>query len=331
MERITRVSLTGFRGVREGAVDGLVDVNVLVGRNNSGKSTVVEAILRVAELLSSGRHDVADRSRGERLAALRSEPPWHPAMVHRNGPGPGRIELHTTDSPPLWMTFTATGAIDRNTVAPCCCANTTCFWPRDAYDAAIEKALWGDALRARRDKALAKHLSTIFGMDIESIQLPPDGRAVLLFPTHGLPLDSQGDGARAAFRALTLLGALNNTTLLMEEPECHQHPGSLKRFAQAITQLAKENSVQLILTTHSSECVGAFLDASTEVNSESAVFHLALRDGVLDARKLDAPTVATLAETGTDVRFLSLYGARRSSRPARWWCETVSQRRRSSS
>lgn len=307
MERITTVSLTGFRGVREGAVDGLVDVNVLVGRNNSGKSTVVEAILRVAEQLSRGGHDVAGRSRGERLAALRSEPAWHPAMLHRNGPGPGRIELHTTDSPPLWMTFTATGDIDRSHF-PACCANATCFWPRDGYDREIEKALWGDALRARRDKALAKHLSTIFGMEVESIQLPPDGRPVLLFPTHGLPLDSQGDGARAAFRALTLLGALNNTTLMMEEPECHQHPGSLKRFAQAITRLARENSVQLILTTHSSECVGAFLEASAEVNSESAVFHLALRDGVLDARKLDAPTVATLAETGTDVRFLSLYG-----------------------
>jgi AAA15 family ATPase/GTPase len=36
-----------FRGVRERAVREFADVNRLVGRNNSGKATVVEAIHRV--------------------------------------------------------------------------------------------------------------------------------------------------------------------------------------------------------------------------------------------------------------------------------------------
>ena len=48
MIRLQSLSISNFRGVREGKIDGFTDVNVLVGRNNSGKTTVVEAITRAA-------------------------------------------------------------------------------------------------------------------------------------------------------------------------------------------------------------------------------------------------------------------------------------------
>jgi hypothetical protein len=41
---ITSVSIANFRGVRQGAVEGLAPISILVGPNNMGKSTVLEAI-----------------------------------------------------------------------------------------------------------------------------------------------------------------------------------------------------------------------------------------------------------------------------------------------
>ncbi len=41
---ITSVSIENFRGVREGKVEGLAPISILVGPNNAGKSTVLEAI-----------------------------------------------------------------------------------------------------------------------------------------------------------------------------------------------------------------------------------------------------------------------------------------------
>jgi hypothetical protein len=35
------ISLNRFRGVQSGTVRGLTDVNLLIGRNNSGKTTVL--------------------------------------------------------------------------------------------------------------------------------------------------------------------------------------------------------------------------------------------------------------------------------------------------
>ena len=40
---ISRISIKGFRGIREGVVEGLSQFTVLIGRNGSGKSSILEA------------------------------------------------------------------------------------------------------------------------------------------------------------------------------------------------------------------------------------------------------------------------------------------------
>ena len=120
-----------------------------------------------------------------------------------------------------------------------------------------------------------------------------------------LPLDVQGDGTRSAMRGLIVLSLLKGTLFLMEEPECHQHPGSLERFAQAICRQAREQEVQILISTHSAECVRAFLKGADTAGSEGAVFHLTLRASfgrvddahrhLSDMDRLYLSTVETLA------------------------------------
>jgi AAA15 family ATPase/GTPase len=45
---IQSISIQNFRGIRESELKDFADVNVFVGRNNSGKTTVLEAISRLA-------------------------------------------------------------------------------------------------------------------------------------------------------------------------------------------------------------------------------------------------------------------------------------------
>src|SRR5438105_3551743 len=61
MIRVKSVQINRFRGIREGAVRDFADVNLLVGRNNSGKSTVVEAIHRLAASASDNPPDPIGR------------------------------------------------------------------------------------------------------------------------------------------------------------------------------------------------------------------------------------------------------------------------------
>ena len=78
-------------------------------------------------------------------------------------------------------------------------------------------------------------------------------------------------------------------------------------MAAAICGQAKESDTQLLITTHSIECLRAFLDGSAAAGSSFAVQHLALTGGKLVARRLDAGTVGGLLRTGVDVREFDLY------------------------
>ena len=136
----------------------------------------------------------------------------------------------------------------------------------------------------------------------------PNNQLVVLFDEYSLPLDSQGDGTRAALRTLIVLAMMQDSLLMLEEPECHQHPGSLERFSLALCRLAKAQRVQLIVSTHSVECARAFMSGAATAGSEAAIFHLTLEEGRQDARRLSPEAVETLTSTGVDVRFLDLYG-----------------------
>lgn len=187
-------------------------------------------------------------------------------------------------------------------------ARAVAFLPGDACNLEIERDSWPAVLAPRKDKLLIASINEIFGLQVEQFQLPPDGRLLLLLPDRAIPLDAQGAGTRAAVRCLIRLALAEHALFVVEHPENHQHPGSLRRLAAAICRQAKDSDTQVIVTTHSMECVRAFLDGSGAAGSSFAVQHLALADGKLTVRTLDAETVRGLDRTGVDVREFDLYG-----------------------
>jgi predicted ATPase len=89
---ITSVAIEGFRGVREGAVEGLAPISILVGPNNTGKSTVLEAIAAVG--LGGDARGVAGlllRRGGPPLNAL-ARTVWHGAKQASVSVGVGGAE-----------------------------------------------------------------------------------------------------------------------------------------------------------------------------------------------------------------------------------------------
>lgn len=326
MVRLETISIQRFRGICEGKVEGFADVNLFVGRNNSGKTTVAEAIAWVAAI-ASFRHRTGGSGWGTDPIG---RPPFHVFSNARNQPIEPSAELWYRQDQKSPIVVSA--KIDTETIGFSLEETTksaaeigsrdtpiqpklvwhfahhlAVFRPPDAVSHSIERNLWSRLLASRRDKALTQALNEIFGLGLEQMQLPPDGRLMLLFPDYSLPLDVQGDGTRAALRCLMFLSSLDGTLFILEEPEDHQHPGSLERFARAVCKLARAQEVQLLITTHSSECVRAFLGAAKDAGSTSAVHHLKLDNGLLDARHLDAPAVESLLASGVDVRWLDLY------------------------
>jgi energy-coupling factor transporter ATP-binding protein EcfA2 len=327
MIRLKSIQIGNFRGIREGAVRDFADVNILVGRNNSGKSTVVEAIHRLATSAVVSAVDPLDRGIVVWSMARGEDRPLPDVLWYRlelNATISIVAQVGTVDRPAaetIGLTISRQGSNPTPTIQWSWggqsgagkdeignfLSRTTLFRPPDAQNSDIERRLWSRIIGPRHDKTLATAFNTVFNQNAESYTLN-DQKLWVLFPKHSVPLDSQGEGNRAAVRCLMMLAVLQKTMFIAEEPGCHQHPGSLERFAQAVCKLAKDQEVQLFLSTHSVECVRSFLKASGEVRSEAAVFHLKLDDGVLDATRLLPDAALTLLDTGVDLRFLDLYG-----------------------
>ena len=325
MIRLKSIEINNFRGIQKGLVGDFADVNILVGRNNSGKSTVIEAIHRLAVSVTGVALDpLARKSSVWRETRLENgdypRELWYKLDQHApislvGQIGEEKVEGFETVSltlnvigdhvSPDWNWNGRAGIIKKEKIEQFL-GQATVFRVLDLGNVLIERMLWPRIIGPRQDKALVAAINSIFNQDAESYTLL-DNKFWVLFPDRGVPLDSQGEGNRAALRCLMLLAVLKQSMFLVEEVECHQHPGSLERFAKAVCKMAKDNEVQLFLSTHSAECVRSFLDAAGEAGSKAVVFHLKLDNGVLDATALAPQAAQTLLDTGVDLRFLDLY------------------------
>ena len=80
---------------------------------------------------------------------------------------------------------------------------------------------------------------------------PNETRLVAALPAAAVAADWQGDGFRYALNILTLGLLLKGTAVLVEELETYQHPESLRKLTETLFEVAKEQDLQLFLTTHS--------------------------------------------------------------------------------
>jgi len=310
--RIEKLTIRNFRGIREGDIDGLADVNVLVGRNNCGKTTIAEALCRAAA--RAGGLDVFGQSKSQLWTSARAEQSEWPeeAWFRRDTRGTivvgCDIDGHSFEYRHSLSDDTLVPARTDHPAGTEFLKGVTVFRPEWGFRTELESRLWERLLKDRSDKKVAAAVNEIFGLRVEALQiLPATGKLMLLFAEHGLPLDVQGDGTRAALRRLLVLSTLRETLLILEEPETHQHPAALSRFASALCRQARAQDVQLLVTTQSHECLDAFGKAAAEVRAEAAVFHLGLGDGKLDVRRIAFADEQMLDEQGTDVRQLDLY------------------------
>ena len=77
---------------------------------------------------------------------------------------------------------------------------------------------------------------------------------------YSIPYDFMGDGFKAIVGLLwELLDEDNeNNIVLIEEPENHMHPGYIREVVYFLIELAKDEGVQLFITTHSSDFINSF-------------------------------------------------------------------------
>ena len=319
---ITAVKIESFRGVSEGGVEGLAPISILVGPNNSGKSTVLEAI--AASGLGTNAKAVAGllmRRGGSPLDALGR-------VIFRSAKEAvisvkGKLDNGRVSSK-------AVIAIDKHLQEPQIIRREALVEPvlEFAVSATSKMRVWTyvdsqgkqyggpgeelfqnrfvDVEAVRTAGALEDAYTRIdetgqLGKTVKSLGRAMPGLTDLrilkvgtdfvlhTFFQSGPPVPAYlaGDGFK---RFLELAAAAVGTpkgVVLLEEPESFQHPRYLQELA-TLLHLAAREGTQIIMSTHNIELIDLLLHApEAEEQTYPAVHRMRIFDGKLRATTID--------------------------------------------
>lgn len=154
-----------------------------------------------------------------------------------------------------------------------------------------------------QSKALPEILKFIRERVVDSltdIRLVDERQRFLVTDTnyeYALDLTEYGEGVQRIFFISLLFASARNGVILIDEFENAIHTELIANFARFIHDLSKLFNVQVFLTSHSKECIDAFVKNIPSVDELSACA-LVAHDGKISARQFSGPEFARLVEAG---------------------------------
>ena len=118
-----------------------------------------------------------------------------------------------------------------------------------------------------------------------------------------VPLKSLGDGVTRLFATALALGNSRDGFLVVDEAENGIHYSVQQDFWRMILRAAQQYNVQVVATTHSSDCVTGFARAAIECHDAVGVYVRLERDGDrVRAVEYTEEELGTVADQGIEVR-----------------------------
>jgi len=317
---IKGIQVQNFRGIKKCIIKNLDQVNILVGKNSAGKSTILEAVylasawaqpLDKLRLESKLDYVISRRmNRGSWKNTRRIL--WHNMNTSQNieislAIGKEQLKFLLTDS-----SEKAVHLVSSTTLRPAR-LETPLEEPEEKttlqqykiflenvalldsnlphYMEKLEKQIWPLLLAERLDKILVSMIKEAYEPQAEGLTYMPLGdeySLALQLADTTVRVDDLGGGAKNAVIYTAVLLTLKNTAVLMEEPEIHQHPAGLATLLNFVLKIAKQNNLQLIITTHSIELIKILQRLVKEHELPIRIFHLERTPkGIIEVRELE--------------------------------------------
>lgn len=318
---ISGLEIKGFRGIREGKVENLTPLVILVGPNGGGKSTLLDALL-IGSIGDPGAGivRVIKRHRGTKEGArwllYRGGGSGHakisvssPAIGRRVGlmpslSGPGNIRYDVDLESPTGNITSVGGTseiwdrgngnyepagplagIDRPVPED---SEIRLVEPYETLSLTPLHTLHTRTVTHGQRDAVRGIMSPVVPGLVE-LQILTEGESPILhfvFSEYSVPVAIAGDGVRSLTRLCLELAVGPRGTVLLEEPEIHQHPKAIRQTARAIVAAVRRD-IQVVLTTHSLELIDALLNESSpeELKDKVSLYRTLLSDGLLRSHR----------------------------------------------
>lgn len=134
--------------------------------------------------------------------------------------------------------------------------------------------------------------------NIELVSEAGEHRFMVSVEGEAKPIDltKYGEGLQRVFEIALLLGYSKNGILCIDEIDSALHKTLLVHFTKFIQQTAQVFNVQVFLSTHSKECIDAFIE-NDYANEEITAFALNQENGAINCKYIDGNRLERLIET----------------------------------
>lgn len=281
---VSSLQLTNVRGFQNsGSIPFSKGINILVGRNNSGKSTILKALYLLQNSSSLTREDITIKDNAsESLVNICFQEPEHQYIKSANNPNQiidfnlykkqisfniknnnlGLIELQSNHTLPTLSFFVIPPIEPNNFIYPYLSNRKTYQYSRNVSESdTIQVSGNFSNLYAKIDRIsnpefqphyneYTKACDDILGFRITTINSSGGKIAAYIAKNrNNIPLTSMGEGVVNLVGLIVDLCLAENKLFIIEEPENDVHPQALKKLLSFIKEKSVNN--QFIISTHS--------------------------------------------------------------------------------
>lgn len=281
--RVTQLGLENFRSFIRLERIALGRVNVLIGPNNAGKSSILKALHLIQEGPSRGpdvRIGSTESSITMELSDIQGIAPWHP--WHDIGSGTLKISVDTSGRIQLSLERQEGISTGRSPfparepnhfIVPYLSKRKTAHYGEDVSEERamqVEGDLGSLAAKLSRlgnpgypfHRQYKETCEAILGFLVTAIPSQNGQRPGVYLPDgRTLPLDQMGEGVPHIVGLLADLAQSQGKLFLIEEPENDLHPEALKALLELIIESSQSN--QMVVSTHSN-IVARYLGAAPD-------------------------------------------------------------------
>jgi energy-coupling factor transporter ATP-binding protein EcfA2 len=333
-KHLTDLTIENFRGLRKVELHGLGAVNLIVGQNNTGKTSLLEAIMAVVKpeslsnmpapfrqrLLDRGT-DATPRTMGQKKARpdawLLSDGTSIGELTAKTAYGTNTISLSKGQIPP-------DSEFPPDAEDPSFFVDQTRVDPRQLSSAALSVrpvsvrtpgpdelvTPFANAVRSPRSEQDMEAILNKMDQRIRSVRLDYAHGGPLITVDVGLtervPLSHAGQGVYRIVSILSQLLGQKPDICLIDELENGVHYSVLPQLWRGISEISSRLGIQVFVTTHSRECLEAatrvFVDEDPENTRDFAVIQLMRVRGEVVGRVLDEKRVAEALDNDIELR-----------------------------
>lgn len=339
---LQKLSLVAYRGISGLVLDGLTPVSLVVGANNAGKTSILEAaglLLRPpdpGQWVSAVRRRDADMSLVDGIWSMF---PGSEALHPEDGPQqsdaivldallagssrrvvakcsasqiPGstegadltaRVDVSVNEEPPVELRFPSSKAVVHQVPT----YRVFTVTPASHYSTSLFVEQLSQVVDAGK-KQLAVQLLHVFDPNVEDLDVIASLGREAVRVTHRargvVDLASFGDGMRRSAALALALTRASQGVLLVDEIEAGIHHTVLRPVLSKLLEAAATSQVQILATTHSLEAVDAIIGSVEDRQTPDALsaFWVKRQDTKHEVRSYDFAKLCVLREGGMDIR-----------------------------